>query len=44
MHWMDGWDWVWMTSMMSVWVVVLAVAVYFAVRLATRPPGDNGRR
>jgi hypothetical protein len=39
MHtWMDGSDWIWMTLMMSFWVVLLGVAVYIAVRLAQRPP------
>jgi hypothetical protein len=37
MHWMDGWDWAWMTFMMSFWVGALGVAVYVAVRLANRP-------
>ncbi|HEU4448519.1 MAG TPA: hypothetical protein VFR63_00890 [Gaiellaceae bacterium] len=33
---MDGWDWVWGTLMMGFWVVLLAVIVYVAVRLAQR--------
>ena len=41
-NWMNGWDWVWMTLMMSFWVVLLGVVVYLAVRLAQRPP--EGRR
>ncbi len=42
MHvWMDGWDWVWMTGMMVTWVVLIAAAVYVAVRLAHRPPIDR---
>jgi heme/copper-type cytochrome/quinol oxidase subunit 2 len=41
MHWMDGWDWVWMTFMMVFWVVALAAAVYVAVKLANRPPTDR---
>jgi hypothetical protein len=41
MHWIDGWDWVWMTFMMAFWVVLLGVVVYVAVRLATRPPADR---
>ena len=35
--WMDGWDWVWMSSMMVFWIVVLGTVVYAAVRLAQRP-------
>ncbi len=30
----DGWDWYWMVPMMLFWIVVLAVAIYAAVRLA----------
>jgi heme/copper-type cytochrome/quinol oxidase subunit 2 len=41
MHWMDGWDWVWMTFIMTFWVVALGVAVYVAVRLANRRPTDR---
>ena len=41
MHWMDGWDWAWMTFMMGFWVVLLGVVVYVAVKLATRPPRDR---
>lgn len=33
---MNGWDWVWGTLMMGVWIVLLGVAVYVAVRLARR--------
>ena len=43
MHgWMDGGDWAWMTVMMITFVVVIAAAVYVAVRLANRPPSDRG--
>ena len=38
MHWMNGWDWVWMSFMMAFWLVVLGAIVYAAVRLAQRPP------
>lgn len=39
MHsWMDGWDWLWMSFIMSFWIVMLGVVVYIAVRLARRPP------
>ena len=39
-HDMSGWDWLWGTLMMSFWVVLLGVAVYVAVKLAT---SDRGR-
>ena len=35
---MDGSDWLWMTPMMVLWVVLIGLAVYIAVRLATRSP------
>ena len=38
MHWMDGWDWVWMTFMMGFWAILFGAVVYIAVRLAQRPP------
>lgn len=38
MHWMNGWDWVWMSFMMTFWLIVLGAIVYAAVRLAQRPP------
>jgi len=34
----DGWDWLAMGSMMLLWIVLIGVAVYFGVRLATRSP------
>jgi hypothetical protein len=33
-NWNSGWDWLWMTTMMVFWVVVLGGIVYAAVRLA----------
>ena len=39
-HWMNGWDWFWMSFMMVFWIVVLGVVVYAAVKLANRPPAD----
>ena len=36
---MAGWDWLWMSTVMVLWVVLLGAAVYIAVRLAQRPPG-----
>jgi hypothetical protein len=40
----DGLDWLWMTLMMSFWVVVLAAIIFVAVRLAQRPPTKPGRQ
>lgn len=31
---MDGWDWLFGSLTMALWVLLLAVAVYVAVRLA----------
>ena len=33
---MDGWDWLWMSLVMTLWVVVVGAVVYAAVRLAQR--------
>ena len=41
MHWMDGWDWAWMSFMMVFWVVLLGAVIYAAVRLAQRPPRER---
>jgi hypothetical protein len=35
-HHMDGWDWFWAVPMMLLWIAVLGVVVYAAVRLATQ--------
>jgi hypothetical protein len=40
-HWMNGWDWVWMTFMMTFWVVLLGAVVYGAIRLAQRSPREG---
>jgi hypothetical protein len=40
-HDMSGWDWLWGSLMMSLWIVVLALVVYIAVRLAQ---GDRRHR
>lgn len=37
MHWMDGWDWLWMSFMMVFWIVLLGAVVFMAVRLAQGP-------
>ena len=39
---MNGWDWVWMSSMMVFWIAVLGAVVYAAVRLAQRSPHKSG--
>ncbi len=44
MHWMDGWDWFWMSSMMVFWLVVLGAVIYVAVRLANRSPTNPKTR
>ena len=31
---MDGWDWFWMAPMMILWIAVLGLVIYAAVRLA----------
>lgn len=36
-HWMDGLDWFWMSSMMLVWIALIGVVVYAAVRAARSP-------
>ncbi len=40
-HWMDGWDWVWMSFMMVFWIAVLGAVVYAVIRLTQRPPGPR---
>jgi flagellar biogenesis protein FliO len=41
-HWMTGWSWFWMASMMVFWIAVLGAVVYLVVRVAQRPPGGPG--
>lgn len=36
MYWHDGSDWLWMTFAMGLWLVVLGVVVYIAVRFALK--------
>jgi hypothetical protein len=38
---MNGWDGAWMTLMMGFWVALFGIAVYIAVKLATRPPSER---
>ncbi len=33
-HWMGGLDWLWMSAMMLVWIALIGVVVYAAVRAA----------
>ncbi len=40
-HWMNGWNWAWMTFMIVFWVVLLGAVVYAAVRLAQRPTREG---
>jgi len=40
--WMDGWDWIWMSTLMLVWLVALGAVVYVAVRLATSADRKHG--
>lgn len=35
-NWGSTWDWLWMTVMVFVWVVVLGGVVYAAVRLVLK--------
>lgn len=34
--WMGGWEWLWMTFVMLLWLVVVVGGVYAAVRVAQR--------
>lgn len=40
---MDGWDWVWMTMMMTTWVALVAAVAHLAVKLVRGPPVDHGK-
>ena len=43
MHgYVDGWDWVWMTTMMVFLIVLTGAVVYAAVRLAQRDRHNQG--
>lgn len=44
MYWIDGWDWLWMNFIMVFWLVSLGVVIYFAVKLANRPPSEGSKR
>lgn len=41
MYWHDGWTWFLMLPMMLLWVVVIGLAVYAAVRLGNRGPHEH---
>ena len=32
-HYVDGWNWLWMTLMMGFWIVILVLVVYLVVKL-----------
>jgi len=38
---MDGWDWLWMSLVPAVWIVLIGVVVYVAVRLANQSRRDS---
>jgi hypothetical protein len=35
---MDGWDWLWMTFVMGLGLVLIGAVAYAAIRIAQRPP------
>lgn len=35
-NWGSAWDWLWMTFMVVLWLVVIGAIVYAAVRLAVQ--------
>jgi hypothetical protein len=37
-YWVSGWDWLWMSLMMTFWIALLGAVIFIAVRLAQRPP------
>jgi hypothetical protein len=41
MHWMDGFDWVWMTLIGVFWIVFAGAVLYVAARVLQRPPRGN---
>jgi hypothetical protein len=41
---MSGSGWFWMSVVMVFWIVVIAAAVYAAVKLANRPPTNPKSR
>ena len=43
MHGVDGTDWIWMTFWMSVWLIIIGVVVFGAVRLAMRDRHGSAR-
>jgi uncharacterized membrane protein len=43
MYGMDGGDWIWMSFMMVLWLVVLVALIYLVIRLAQQASTDHGR-
>jgi hypothetical protein len=43
-EWVSGWNWLWMGVMMVFWLIALGAVIYFAIRLAQRPPNSSGPR
>lgn len=41
--WMNDGNWMWMSFMMVIWLIVLGAIIYAAVRLGSRSPGDKRR-
>jgi hypothetical protein len=41
---MDSWDWWWMVPTMALWIIVLALVIYAAVRLALRDERHTSSR
>lgn len=40
---LNGWDWLWMTTTMGIWIVLIGAVVFAAVRLAN-PPDKRHQR
>lgn len=40
-HYVDGWDWLWMTLMMGFWVVIVGLVVYLVVKLTQDDPSGK---
>ena len=38
---MGGWDWLWMSLAPMIWIVLIGVVVFVAVRLASPPRRDT---
>ncbi len=42
--WGTGWDWLWMTFMVLLWIAVIGGIVYAAVRIAISHQPDRNHR